>query len=103
MAGLKLVKKKYGGIIYNHEARNALAENFQVDLLVFEPKYFNKVRYLKIPESLFYLLSLKGEKDLWVKDFYSTLTMPIDKTFGKNIVVVHHDDFSGFPILTRPF
>jgi len=100
---IEISKKKYGGIVYNEQARKALAESFELDLIVCEPKYLNKIRYLKIPESLFCLSKLKGEKDLWIRDFYSTLTMPFDKTIGKNLVIIHHDDFSGFPLLTRPF
>lgn len=38
---------------------------------------------------------------MWMRDFYSVLTMPFDKTQGKNIVMVHHVDFSGFPTLTH--
>ncbi len=94
--------RKYGGVVYNEQARAALAKNFEVALVAKEAKTFQKFRYLKIPESLFRLLFLKGEKDFWVRDFYSVLTMPFDKTKGKNIVMVHHVDFSGFPALTRP-
>lgn len=100
---IEISKKKYGGIIYNEDARKALSGSFNVDLIVFEPKYFSKFRYFKIPESLFYLSRLKGKRDLWIRDFYSTLTMPFDKTTGKNMVVIHHDDFSGFPLMARPF
>jgi len=99
---IEISKKKYGGIIYNNEAQNALAKYFDIELIVFEPKIFSKIRYLKIPESLFYLTKLKGKKDVWIRDFYSMLTMPLDKTNGKNIVIVHHDDFSGFPLIVRP-
>src|SRR3989344_1988481 len=94
--------RKYGGVIYNEEARAALAKNFDVELVAREAKIFQRFRYLKIPESLFRLLSLKGRKDIWVRDFYSVLTMPFDKTEGKNIVMVHHVDFSGFPVFARP-
>jgi len=99
---IEISLKKYGGVIYNQEAREALADDFNVELVVAEPRYFSKIRYLRIPESLFYLRRLSGQKDIWVRDFYSTLTMPLDKTSGKNIVVIHHDDFSGFPFLVRP-
>jgi len=99
---IEISKKKYGGVIYNEQAREALADSFNVELVVSEPKYLNKFRYFKIPESLFYLMGLKGNKDLWIRDFYSTLTMPFDKTIGKNMAVIHHDDFSGFPVFVRP-
>ena len=86
--------KKYGGIIYNEEARKILSKNFDLDLVLCESKYFKKIRYLKIPESLFYLLELKGEKDLWIRDFYSTVAFRPKKTKGKNLAIVHHLDFS---------
>jgi len=95
--------KKYGGIVYNEQARKILDKIFDLDLVVCESKYFKKIRYLKIPESLFYLLKLKGEKDLWIRDFYSTIVFLPKKTKGKNLVIVHHLDFSGFPLIARPF
>ncbi|MDP2641540.1 MAG: glycosyltransferase family 4 protein [Candidatus Yanofskybacteria bacterium] len=100
---IEISGKKYGGVIYNEEARNALAGKFNIELVLRKPVWFSRLRYLRIPESLFRLLSLKGERDVWVRDFYSTLTLPFDRTKGKNIVVMHHDDFSGFPLLARPF
>ena len=99
---IEISKKKYGGVVYNEEARHALKKGFDLETIFFEPKIFKNLKYLRIPESLFYLCFLKGKKDFWVRDFYSTLTMSFDRTSGKNIVIVHHDDFSGFPIITQP-
>jgi len=99
---LEISKRKYGGVVYNEEARHALKKSFDLETIFFEPKIFKNLKYLRIPESLFYLCFLKGKKDFWIRDFYSTLTMPFDRTSGKNIVAVHHDDFSGFPIIARP-
>jgi len=59
------------------------------------------VRPLKIIESLIRLLLVRGTKDVWVRDFYSTLTMPFDRTQGKQVVMIHHIDFSGFPWWAR--
>jgi len=100
---IEISKKKYGGVVYNEQARIFLAKSFEVDLVGCEAKFFKKIRFFKLLESLFCLSKLKGEKNLWIRDFYSTLTLPWDKTQGKNIVIVHHDDFSGFPLLSRPF
>jgi glycosyltransferase involved in cell wall biosynthesis len=100
---IEISKKKYGGIVYNNEARKILSKNFDLDLVLCESKYFKKIRYLKIPESLFYLLRLKGEKDLWIRDFYSTVAFCPKRTKGKNLLIVHHLDFSGFPLIARPF
>jgi glycosyltransferase involved in cell wall biosynthesis len=100
---IEISKKKYGGIVYNDEARKILSKNFDLDLLVCESKYFKKIKYLRIPESLFYLLRLNGEKDLWIRDFYSIVTLRPKKTKGKNLLIIHHLDFSGFPLIARPF
>lgn len=100
---IEISSKRYGGVLYNQQARKVLAKHFDLELINLEAKYLKKVRYLKIPESFFYLLRLKGEKDLWVRDFYSTVTLSPKKTRGKNLVVIHHLDFSGFPLVARPF
>jgi len=99
---IEISQKKYGGNVYNEEARKALSNVSNVELILCEAKAFKTIRYLKIPESLFYLSRLKGKKDLWIRDFYSTLTLPLDKTEGKNIVVIHQDDFSSFSLLAQP-
>lgn len=99
---IEISKKKYGGIVYNEEARQALLNDFDVELIIREAKYFKNFKYFKIPESIIYLTTLGGYKDLWIRDFYSVLTMPFDRTSGKNMAIVHHDDFSGYPTLTRP-
>jgi len=99
---IEISKKKYGGIIYNEQARKILSQRFDLELILCEPKMFKDIRYFRIPESLFYLLKLKGKKDLWIRDFYSTITLSFDKTEGKNLVVIHHLDFSGFPLISQP-
>lgn len=95
--------KKYGGIVYNEEAIRALKAEFDIEPLYFDAKFFSRAKYLKIPESLFRLSKLKGKKDLWIRDFYSTVATPFYSTQGKNAVIIHHDDFSGFPLISRPF
>lgn len=100
---IEISKKKYGGVIYNQQAINALSKYFDLEPVNLEARYFKKFRYLKLPESFYYLLKLKGKRDLWIRDFYSTITLPLDKTKGKNLAVIFHIDFSGFPLLSRPF
>lgn len=100
---IEISQKKYGGVIYDNEVKHILSKEFDLDLINFEPKYFKKLRYLKIPESLFYLFKLKGERDLWIRDFFSTIVLSFKKTKGKNLVMVHHLDFSGFPFIAKPF
>ncbi len=98
---IQISSKRYGGIIYNQWIKNALSGIYEVDFTAPEPKYFKNIRYLKIPESLLYLSALKSERDIWMRDFYSILTLPFDKTKGKNVAVLYHVDFSGFPLLAR--
>ncbi|KKQ67887.1 MAG: hypothetical protein A3F95_01660 [Candidatus Nealsonbacteria bacterium RIFCSPLOWO2_12_FULL_39_31] len=100
---IEISKKKYGGVAYNDEARNFLSKYFEVNLVDCEAKFFKKAKPFKLLESLFRLSNMKGEKDLWIRDFYSTLTLPFDKTKGKNLVVIHHLDFSGFSLFAQPF
>lgn len=100
---IQVFSKRYGGVTYNQEAREILSKEFHLELINLEAKYFRRMRYLKLPESFLYLLKLKGKKDLWIRDFYSTITLPLDKTIGRNLVMVHHIDFSGFPLVSKPF
>jgi len=98
---IEISSKRYGGVLYNQQARKALSKYFDLELINLEAKYFKKLRYLKIPESFVYLLKLKGQKDLWVRDFYSIITLPLDKTKGKNLAVICHIDFSVFPLFVK--
>ena len=53
---------------------------------------------------MFYnLLRLKGEKDIWIREFSSIITLPFDKTTGKNLLIVHHIDsnYLAYPILSK--
>ncbi len=95
--------KQYGGNLYNQLARDILSSAHAVELISCEARLFSMFRPLKLMESLVRLACLRGKKDVWVRDFYSTLTLPFDRTEGKNVVMVHHDDFSGFSQPARFF
>lgn len=98
---IEISLKQYGGNLYNAQARDALSKEFDVELVNLEAKVLGYFRSLKLAESLLRLLTLSGKKDVWVRDFYSILTMPFDRTQGKQIAMVHHVDFSGFPLFAR--
>jgi glycosyltransferase involved in cell wall biosynthesis len=100
---IQISSKKYGGATYNEEARKALSKIFNIELVLREPKIFKGVKYLRIPESLLLLMELKGEKDLWIRDFYSTVTLNKKKIKGKNLVMIHHIDPFSFPLFSWPF
>lgn len=96
--------KRQGGVVYRKMVIETLSGHFDVESMDFSSKIFKKIRYLRIPESLIYLLNLKGKKDLWIRDFYSTITLRKNRTIGKNLSLIFHVDFSGFPLLSRlPF
>jgi len=99
---IEIHRAKYGGVVYNDMAQKVLSQEYAVESVVREAQIFLGLRYFRIPESIIRLVFLRGVKDLWVRDFYSTLTLPFDSTKGKNLVMIHHDDFSGFPVLLRP-
>ena len=81
---IQIFLKRYGGVIYRKQVIDALSENFNIEQINLEAKVFKNNRYLKMPESLFYLLNLKGNKDLWIRDFYSTVALRKKNTEGKN-------------------
>lgn len=97
---LEISKNQYGGTRYNHEAQIALkSAGYEVENVFCGAQHLSAIRVLRIPEALWNLCRLKGKSDMWVRDFYSTLTMPLDRTKGRNMVVLHHVDFSGFSFL----
>jgi len=97
---IEISSKRYGGVLYNQQARKVLSKHFDLESVNLESKYFKNFRYLKIPESFVYLLKLKGQRDLWVRDFYSTLTLLKRKTKGKNLALIFHIDFLKFPLFS---
>jgi glycosyltransferase involved in cell wall biosynthesis len=100
---IEISSKKYGGVAYNEEARKILGKSFNVELILKEARIFRNIRYFKIPESLFLLIMMKGEKDIWIRDFYSTLTLNKKKTKGKNMAMIHHIDSAIFPPVFKIF
>jgi glycosyltransferase involved in cell wall biosynthesis len=98
---VKIVSKRYGGVIYGEKVRQILSENFDVELVDIDSKYFKR-GYLRGPEIIFNLLRLKGKKDLWIRDLYPVITLGFDRTQGKNLAMVYHIDFSTSPIFTKP-
>ncbi|MFA5878112.1 MAG: glycosyltransferase family 4 protein [Candidatus Staskawiczbacteria bacterium] len=95
--------KRRGGVIHRAYVREVLSKDFDLELINLEAKYLKHFRYFKFIESFFYYLFLKGEKDLWVGDFYSTVFSNPKRIKGKNLVWIHHLDFSGHPLISQPF
>ena len=99
---IEISSKKYGGFIYRQQARQALSKEFDVELVSCEPKHLKRFKYLKMLEAFFYVFKLKGESDIWIRDYFPALMMRTKKTKGKNIVMIHHIDVSGLPFISRP-
>ncbi|MDP3900890.1 MAG: glycosyltransferase family 4 protein [bacterium] len=94
---IEVSRKRYGGVLYNEEARKALSEKFEVQVVSCEPRILAGFRRVKFFEVFLRLFRLEGEMDVWVRDHFSLLTLSLDRTRGKNIVLIHHFDFSALP------
>ncbi len=92
--------KRYGGTVYGEQSRQVLSKYADVDVVDISGKYF-KDKYFRTLESLWRLAKLKGKRDIWIRDFFSTITWPLDKTEGKNVVVVHHMGFFTWPLIAQ--
>lgn len=99
---IEISTKKYGGFIYRQQARDVLTKNFNVELVSCEPKYLKRFRYLKMLEAFWNVFKLSGDKNVWIRDYFPALMMRIKKTKGKNVVMIHHIDISGLPLISRP-
>lgn len=53
--------------------------------------------------NVYNLINLNGRKDLWVREHLSTITLPFDRTKGKNLIVVHHvdSDYLAYPRFSK--
>ena len=90
--------RRYGGHLYEHELRAALSTVHQVEHVVPSPVLPGRAGTI---ESVARLAMASGAKDLWIRNYYSSLTMPFDRTKGKNLIIVHHVDTSQLPPLSR--
>src|SRR3989344_1506805 len=92
--------KRYGGTVYGEQSRKAIAKGNIIDVIDVGAKHVNN-RYLRILAGIWNLLKLKGKRDLWIRDFFSVITWPFDKTQGKNMVIIHHMGFFTWPLLAQ--
>lgn len=96
---IEIYSKRYGGIIYTQQVKEVLSKEFNLESVNLEAKFFKKRRYLKFLESFYYILKLRGEKNIWIRDFYSTLLLSKKRTKGKNLTIAFHIDFLKMPTL----
>lgn len=98
---IEIYSKRYGGVVYTQQVKKALSAEFDLEQVNLEAKFFKERRYLKFLESFYYLLKLKGEKDIWIRDFYSILSLSKRRTKGKNLALIFHQDSLKLPLLGR--
>jgi glycosyltransferase involved in cell wall biosynthesis len=98
---LKISSRKYGGVAYEELAREALSRDFDVELVEAKSNTFKR-GYLRAPELIWNLIGMKGEKDLWVRDNNTIVTLPFNRLKGKTLAMVHHIDFSLTPFWFKP-
>ncbi|MEN6553156.1 MAG: glycosyltransferase [Methanobacterium sp.] len=88
-----------GGNAYRRSLLSLISNECDVESMgILFNKNGNKI--LQGFKTLSDLLYLKGQKDIWIRDYLSVLTMPFDRTVGTNIAIVHHIDHS---YLSYPF
>ena len=98
---IEFSSSRYGGAWYNRQSQKAIAKHFNLELISLQAKHLKKRRYLKFFELFYYLLQIKGQKNLWIRDFYSVLSLLKRKTKGKNLALIFHIDFLKFPLLSK--
>lgn len=93
--------QKGGGNAYRALLFSLLSKEYDVEPMdmVFNKKY----KLYSGIKTFFKLIKLKGSKDIWIRDYLSTITLPFDGTIGHNLLIVHHIDsnYSAYPALNR--
>jgi len=89
---IKTYNKLDGGDVYTGMVMDALSKKHEQEEIYvtneLRPKLWNRGK------QYFDLLKLRGSKDIWFRDIQSTITMPYDRTSGKNLLIFHHFDSS---------
>jgi glycosyltransferase involved in cell wall biosynthesis len=96
---IDVLKKVYGETVYTGMAQSILSKHYDVQVINVGLDRFKKHLY---PKMLYRLWRLSGEKDLWIRNFDSVVTMPYDGTKGKNIALIFHIDYSFQPAYLKP-
>lgn len=90
-----------GGNAYRQFLYRVLSDNYDVEPMGAVLNEGNKaIQGIKL---ICKLCFLKGNKDIWIREFVSTATLPFDRTTGKNILLIHHIDsgFTKYPLLSK--
>ena len=99
---IQISSRKYGGVVYGQKVKEILAQHFDLEIKNIEAKYFNW-KYLKPLEWLFNSQRIKNQNGLRiVDDSCSVIPLRLDKSQGKNLVIVFHLDFSQLAKILQP-
>ena len=96
---VEVLKKMYGETAYAGVVQSALSKHHHLETVNVGLDRFQKYLY---PKVLYRLCRLSGDKDLWIRNFDSVITMPYDGTKGKNIAFICHIDYSLQPAYLKP-
>ncbi len=97
----KMASSLYGGKAYERQLLHFLLNNLGYEVEDLYPHSNRRNELLRWAEELYRLSKLKIRKDIFIRDFYSSVVM--DKTSGRNISIIHHVDSSQkkHPFLNR--
>ena len=96
---IEVLKKVYGETIYTDMAKSILAKQHDLEVINVGLDPFKKYLYPKI---LYRLCRLTGRKTIWIRNLDSVVTMPYDRTRGKNIAMIFHIDHAHQPTCLKP-
>jgi glycosyltransferase involved in cell wall biosynthesis len=79
-----------GGDAYSRLLVDVLSPRYEVEKMGAILGQGNKI--INGIKLAFRLLLLKGTKNIWIRDFSSTVSLPVDRTKGKNLLLLYHID-----------
>lgn len=90
--GVIFDRSQKGGGIYNQLVIDALKDHFNVETYgILRSQQKRLYNYSKL---YYHLSKLWGQKDVWIRTANSVITLPFDRTHGRNIAIIHHIDNS---------
>lgn len=90
--GVVFDKSGKGGGIYNQLITDVVKDNFNAE--IYEVIRLQRNKPYNFSKLYYNLSKLHGQKDVWIRTSNSVVTLPFDKTYGKNIALIHHIDNS---------
>ena len=96
---IEVLKKAYGETTYTGMAQSAISGRDHLEIFNVGLDHFRAYLY---PRVLSRLCRISGVKDLWIRNFDSVITMPFDRTKGKNVAMIFHIDSSFQPGYLKP-